>query len=127
MIYKKTINHTRIRGLVGSGKTILLVKKMAYMHYKYRDKTMAYVFYTKSLKQYIENLFKRFYKDFEKYQEPDMDKIKILYSWGGSEIDGFYSLICKENECASKRWGDISGAGNEKLGKACKEILEKKN
>lgn len=127
MIYKKTTSHTRVRGLAGSGKTILLVKKMAYMHYKYRDKTIAYVFYTKSLKQYIENLFKRFYKDFEKYKEPDMDKIKILHSWGGSEMEGFYSLICTENECVKKRWSDIPGYSNERLGKACKEILEKKN
>lgn len=127
MIYKKQINHTRVRGLAGSGKTILLVKKMAYMHYKDRSKTIAYVFYTKSLKQYIENLFKRFYKDFEKYKEPDMDKIKILHSWGGSEMEGFYSLVCTENECVKKAWRDISGYGNERFGIACREVLEKKN
>lgn len=73
-IYKKTTTHTRIRGLAGSGKTILLVKKMAYMHYKNRDLELVYVFYTKSLKQYIKDLFVNFYKDFEKYKEPDMSK-----------------------------------------------------
>lgn len=127
MIYKKTTSHTRVRGLAGSGKTILLVKKMAYMHYKDRDKTLAYVFYTKSLKQYIKNLFIQFYKDFDKYKDPDMDKIKILHSWGGSEMEGFYSLVCAENECEKKGWYDIPGYSNEKLGKACKEVLEKKN
>ena len=90
-IYKKTTTHTRIRGLAGSGKTILLVKKMAYMHYKNRDLELVYVFYTKSLKQYIKDLFVNFYKDFEKYKEPDMSKIHILHSWGGNEMEGFYS------------------------------------
>lgn len=36
-IYNRINTHMRIRGLAGSGKTILLVKKMAYTHFKYRD------------------------------------------------------------------------------------------
>lgn len=120
-IYKKINEHTRIRGLAGSGKTILLVKKMAYMHYKNRDLELAYVFYTKSLKQYIKDLFFNFYRDFEKYKEPDMEKIHILHSWGGVEMEGFYSRACKENGVAMQRYNDISGTN--KFDKACFNLL----
>ena len=56
-IYNKIDSHMRIRGLAGSGKTILLVKKMAYTHFKNRELDLAYVFYTKSLKQYVRRAF----------------------------------------------------------------------
>lgn len=95
-IYNKIDSHMRIRGLAGSGKTILLVKKMAYTHFKNRELDLAYVFYTKSLKQYVEELFKIYYKDFEKYKEPDMSKIHILHSWGGNQMKGFYSKVCED-------------------------------
>lgn len=120
-IYKKTTAHTRIRGLAGSGKTILLVKKMAYMHYKNRDLELVYVFYTKSLKQYIKDLFLNFYKDFEKYKEPDMTKIHILHSWGGNEMEGFYSKVCRENGITREGYNDVSGAN--KFDKVCRNVL----
>jgi len=121
-IYKKTVAHTRIRGLAGSGKTILLVKKMAYMHYKQRDLELVYVFYTKSLKQYIKDLFISFYKDFEKYKDPDMDRIHILHSWGGAEMEGFYSKVCNENGIIRQGYSDVSGAN--KFDHVCKNLLE---
>ena len=121
-IYKQINFHTRVRGLAGSGKTILLVKKMAYMHYKNRELELAYVFYTKSLKQYIKDLFINFYRDFEKYKEPDMDKIHILHSWGGAEIEGFYSRACKENGVARQGYNDV--VGSNKFDKVCFNLLE---
>lgn len=121
-IYKKINAHTRIRGLAGSGKTILLVKKMAYMHYKNRDLELAYVFYTKSLKQYIKDLFFNFYRDFEKYKEPDMDKIHILHSWGGAEMEGFYSRTCKENGVARQGYNDV--IGSNKFDRVCFNLLD---
>lgn len=122
-IYKKITTHTRVRGLAGSGKTILLVKKMAYMHYKNRNLELVYVFYTKSLKQYIKELFVNFYKDFEKYKEPDMKKIHILHSWGGNEMEGFYSRVCDENGIAREGYNDVSGTN--KFDKVCRNLLYK--
>lgn len=125
-IYNKTSNHMRIRGLAGSGKTILLVKKMAYTHFKYRDLDLAYVFYTKSLKQYVEELFKLYYKDFEKYKEPDMSKIHILHSWGGSEMEGFYSKVCADNNLNFHSYRSAMNLrGTDKYDAVCRELLEK--
>lgn len=96
-IYKKVINHQRIRGLAGSGKTIVLVKKMAYIHFKNKSANLCYVFYTISLKQYIMKLFHDFYKELDPSGEPDYTKVNIMHCWGGKYNEGFYSKMC--NEC----------------------------
>lgn len=125
-IYNKINSHMRIRGLAGSGKTILLVKKMAYTHFKFPDLNLAYIFYTKSLKQYVIELFKLYYKDFEKYKEPDMSKIHILHSWGGSEMPGFYSKLCEDNGLKCYTYGSARSLGGvDKYESVCEEVLEK--
>ena len=121
MIYDEVKNHTRIRGLAGSGKTILLVKKMAYLHYQYPDYEMAYVFYTKSLKQYILDLFEKHYHDYAPNRKPNMDKVHILHSWGGTEMEGFYSRACVENNAPRQKYKDVSG--NNRFDKVCKDLL----
>lgn len=122
-IYKSQFGHTRIRGLAGSGKTILLAKKMAYLHYRNPELKMAYVFYTISLKQFIEKLFVSFYKEFDHYHDPDMSKISILHSWGNRHTDGFYSTICKAHEIERKRLRDVANQTN-KLDAVCNDLLE---
>lgn len=123
-IYKSQSGHVRIRGLAGSGKTILLVKKMAYLHYRNPELKINYVFYTISLKQFIERLFRSFYKEFNPYGEPDMSKISILHSWGNKYIDGFYSTICKRFNVERKTLKDVAGE-SDKLGAVCKDLMEK--
>lgn len=126
-VYKELKSHVRIRGLAGSGKTILLVKKMAYIHYKYPTLDLAYVFFTKSLKQYITELFMKFYRDFDKYSEPNMDKIHIIHSWGGKNIDGFYSKVCDINDIPKKTLNDARRDYHDKkdiFGELCNEVLE---
>lgn len=122
-IYKTQFGHTRIRGLAGSGKTILLAKKMAYLHYRNPKLKMAYVFYTISLKQFIEKLFIAFYKEFDHYHDPDMSKISILHSWGNKNADGFYSTLCREFEIERKKLSDVIGHKN-KLDAVCIDLLE---
>lgn len=117
-LYKNNSDNLRIRGLAGSGKTILLVKKMAYLHFKDPSLNIAYVFYTKSLKQYIENMFIKFYKQFDKETQPDMSKIHILHAWGGEKIPGFYSLVCKHASV------DVKGYNEGSFEKICKQALE---
>ena len=76
--YTDIIGPQRIRGLAGSGKTILLCMKAAYLHYKYPEKKILYTFYTKSLYDYIELLITRFYKKIGNGMPPDFkDKIHI--------------------------------------------------
>ena len=122
-IYKAFDGHARIRGLAGSGKTILLVKKMAYLHYRNPDLNMAYVFYTISLKQFIEKLFRSFYREFDPYNEPNMDRINILHSWGSKNTEGFYSKICRQFNVERRTLKDVYRE-SDKLGSVCGELLE---
>ncbi len=121
-IYKSLNEHARIRGLAGSGKTILLVKKMAYLHYRNPHLNIAYVFYTISLKQYIDNLFRSFYREFDPYKDPDMSKINILHSWGSRNTEGFYSKICRQFNIKRKTLRDVL-TENDKLGAVCEDLL----
>ena len=52
----------------------------------YPELNLAFIFYTKSLKEDVIKKFKRFYKDYDRFNEPNMQKVKIYHAWGGMEI-----------------------------------------
>ncbi|MCG7406585.1 ATP-binding domain-containing protein [Paenibacillus sp. ACRRX] len=84
----------RIRGLAGSGKTIVLALKVAYLHSKNPDWDIAVTFQTRALKKQFEDLISRF--TFEhKRDKPDWTKIKILQAWGSPSNNGIYYEVCK--------------------------------
>lgn len=87
----------RIRGLAGSGKTIILCLKAANLHLMYPDKKILYTFYTKSLYDYIVQLITRFYMKMTDGQFPDFDKIRVLHAWGGKSVPGVYYEACRAN------------------------------
>jgi len=84
----------RIRGLAGSGKTIVLALKAAYLHSENKDWKIAVSFYTQSLYGQFERLIQRFYFE-DRRMDPDWEKIKILHSYGSSSKPGLYSEICR--------------------------------
>lgn len=84
----------RIRGLAGSGKTIVLALKAAYLHSMNREWDIAVTFNTRSLKGQIIELIERFTFQFIK-EKPDWRKIKIIHAWGSPNFDGVYYQICK--------------------------------
>lgn len=90
----ETVNGVqRIRGLAGSGKTIVLARKVAYLHAKNPEWKIAITFNTRSLKNQFEKLITSFV--FEQTNElPDWDKIKIVHAWGSSSIEGIYYNSC---------------------------------
>lgn len=87
----------RIRGLAGSGKTIILCMKAALIHLRDPEKKLLYTFLTKSLYDYIETMITRFYRLFGDGSLPDFDKIQIKHSWGGENVSGVYYSTCKSN------------------------------
>ena len=89
----------RIRGLAGCGKTIVLALKVAYLHARHRDWSIAVTFNTRSLKKQFENLITTFVLE-QANEEPDWDKIRILNAWGApGEIDrsGIYYEFCRDH------------------------------
>ena len=89
----------RIRGLAGSGKTIVLALKAAYLHARYPEWRMAVTFNTRSLKPFYTSLINTFVIE-QTGAEPDWENVRILNAWGASgspERDGIYYEFCRAN------------------------------
>ena len=82
----------RIRGLAGSGKTVVLALKAAYLHAQNPDWVIAVTFSSRALYQQFEDLVRRF--SFEHMNdEPDWQQLRILHAWGGRAREGLYHQV----------------------------------
>ncbi len=82
----------RIRGLAGSGKTVVLALKSAYWHTRHPDWRIAVTFHSRALYQQIDDLTTRF--TFEHSNDkPDREHLMIVHSWGSRSRAGVYSMI----------------------------------
>ncbi len=89
----------RIRGLAGSGKTIVLALKAAYLHAQHPDWKIAITFNTRSLKGQLRQLINTFYIE-QTSDEPDWENVNIIHAWGapgGGERTGIYYTFCAVN------------------------------
>jgi superfamily I DNA and RNA helicase len=85
----------RIRGLAGSGKTIILALKVAYLHAKNPNWKIAVTFNTRSLKDQFKKYITLFsYEHIN--EEPNWDNIDIIHAWGTPSSEGIYFNICKD-------------------------------
>ena len=90
----------RIRGLAGSGKTIVLALKVAYLHAIHPDWDIAVTFSSWSLKKQFEILITKFALE-QTNAEPDWDKVRILNAWGtpgGQGRTGIYFEFCRDHD-----------------------------
>jgi len=83
----------RIRGLAGSGKTIVLALKVAYLHAKNPDWHIAVTFNSRALKNQLKHFITLFTLEHIN-EEPDWDKIDIIHAWGSPSMRGVYYEIC---------------------------------
>ncbi|MBE7682210.1 DEAD/DEAH box helicase [Paenibacillus sp. P13VS] len=112
----------RIRGLAGSGKTIVLALKVAYLHSKHPDWNIAVTFNTRSLKQQFEELITRFTYEHTR-ESPDWSKIKIMQAWGSPSNRGIYYEVCKNHNI---EYYDLSKAKfhNANFGDLCRMAID---
>lgn len=89
----------RIRGLAGSGKTIILALKAAYLHVQHPDWKIAVTFNTRSLKAQFKRLIETFVFEQTK-EQPDWENIQVINAWGapgGEDRTGVYYQFCRNN------------------------------
>lgn len=86
----------RIRGMAGTGKTIILTIKAAYLHAFEPNAKILYTFHTQALYNQIRDLISMFYRDM-KGTEPDWDKMLVRHSWGTKYKEGVYTRACFRN------------------------------
>lgn len=84
----------RIRGLAGTGKTIILCMKAALAHKFYPNMNILFVFNTQSMYNQVEDLISKYYFN-ETGKMPDFNKLNILHAWGGSNKPGLYYNTAK--------------------------------
>lgn len=103
----------RIRGIAGSGKTVLLCRKAVQMHLKHPDWDIALVFFTRSIYDQIEFLVDKWMKhssngEVSYSNNPKAKtKLRILHAWGAQDRQGFYRAICEHH--GTKPQGVIPG------------------
>ena len=81
----------RIRGLAGSGKTIVLALKAAYLHSEHPDWKIAVTYYTRSLSQQYKELIRQFSFEFAR-EEPNWNNLQVVHAWGTNAEKGIYSI-----------------------------------
>lgn len=85
-----------IRGLAGSGKTIVLALKAAYLHALHPEWRIGVTFYTRSLKAYFERLIQTFVIQ-QTGEEPNWENLRVIGAWGSPRDDGIYFEFCCEH------------------------------
>jgi superfamily I DNA and RNA helicase len=116
----------RVRGLAGTGKTVLFAQRAAKMHACHPDWDIAFVFFTKSLYEHVRSLIERFYDDMTG-GKPDWRKLQVLHAWGGKYKAGMYSTLARatgrralDARTAQARCG--SGSPGKAFAYACKDL-----
>lgn len=90
----------RLRGLAGSGKTIVLALKAAYLHAQHPDWRIAVTFNTRSLKSHFQRLINGFTIE-QTGNEPNWERLRVINSWGapgGADRDGLYHEFCNSHD-----------------------------
>lgn len=105
----------RIRGLAGSGKTVVLAIKAAYLHFQYPNWDIAVTFYTQSLAQQFRKMINAFYREYTD-EVINEEKLHILHAWGNSSTPGIYSRVCEDLKIVPETYSlalQRYGRGNE--------------
>jgi superfamily I DNA and RNA helicase len=119
----------RIRGIAGSGKTVLLCQKAAHMHLKHPDWDIALVFFTRSLYDLMIGLIDQWLRRFScgevQYDPKTNTKLRVLHAWGANNQPGLYSTICDYH--GKRRWtvrDTNERQPNRGLAELCKRLQE---
>lgn len=121
----------RIRGIAGSGKTLLIAKKAAHIHAKRPEADIVLTHFTKSLKDELQSLVEKFHYQMTE-SEPNWDKLQLMHGWGGEDVgDGVYYTIASQTDVEPKNaWsarnlvdGERDGPMN-RLEAACHELVQ---
>lgn len=116
----------RVRGIAGSGKTVVHAFRAAKLHWEHEDWNIAVTFRNRGLRQTHENLISAFYRQFSGEDSFDKDKLNVFHAWGGS-TPGMYSEISSKAGPRTLRYSDATNLfGYENpFAHCCGEVLKK--
>lgn len=126
-ILSDTAGIQRIRGMAGSGKTIVLARKAVELHTAHPEWNIIVTFSTRSLRGQLESLIERFYAAKNDGAKFNQEKLKIMHSWGSASSSGVYYEVCLRHGIspmnvreARARYGNHTNL----FSKMCEELLK---
>lgn len=114
----------RIRGLAGTGKTVILAMKAALTHANSPTTKILITYYTRSLKDTIERLIVLFYRHFAE-GEPDWNYVHVRHGWGRRDLPGVYRDTCNRESVSPKSYADAKSQ-SDPFGFVCGELIANK-
>lgn len=112
----------RIRGLAGSGKTVILAMKAALAHIENPEAKILVTHYTRSLRDHLTRSITRFYRHFAE-GEPDWNRIDIQHGWGQKNLPGVYREASLRAGMAPISFGQAQSHGNP-FDYVCRTLVE---
>lgn len=112
----------RIRGLAGTGKTVLLAMRAAEIHRRYPDKKILFTFNTQSLYNQARKLITQFYR-FRGDEIPNWDLLHVRHAWGGRNRPGVYYELCERQGTIPLNLNDVKGKSRNPLQSVCENAL----
>ncbi len=112
----------RIRGLAGSGKTVILAMKAAIAHIERPEDRILVTYYTRSLQDHLKRSITRFYRHFAE-GEPDWTRIDIQHGWGQKNLPGVYREACIRADITPIPFGEAQKFKNP-FDAVCKSLVQ---
>ena len=107
----------RIRGIAGSGKTVLLAQKAANMHLRHPDWDIALVFFCRALYEQMQRQVDHWLSVHSNGAVRYADvrhKVRILHAWGGRDQPGFYRTIAEHAGIEPMTVRDVTAASGNR-------------
>lgn len=121
----------QIRGIAGSGKTVVCALRAAKLHWEHPDWTVAVAFQTHGLRQTHEELIAAFYRNFSDGDDPDWDNLHVRHGWGGrSTGPGMYYEIAKASDKSPLSYNEAKNEfgrfakTSKLLDECCRDLIE---
>jgi superfamily I DNA and RNA helicase len=116
----------RIRGLAGSGKTVILAMKAAVAHLDNPKAHILVTYYTRSLRDHLTRLITRFHRHFAE-GSPDWTHVHIRHGWGRKDLAGVYREACLRAGVTPLSYSTASSEASfqqNPFDYACRKLLE---
>jgi len=116
----------QVRGIAGSGKSIVLAQKAAQMHARHPEWRIVLTFQTRALYDAVRDAVERYYAYFAD-DDVDWSRLQVMHAWGGKTSRGLYYDAAQAAGVAPRTFSgardEFADADGELLANCCEEVL----
>ncbi|NHN43095.1 ATP-binding domain-containing protein [Halorubellus sp. JP-L1] len=117
----------QVRGIAGSGKSIVLAQKAAQLHARHPEWNVVLTFQTRALYEAAREAVHRYYAYFAD-DDVDWSRLQVMHAWGGKTSRGLYYDAAQAAGVAPRTFSDAKAAFGDAdgglLANCCEEVLE---